>query len=508
MEICGFSRSKQVRLAAAALALVLALTCFTTACQPTPEEEVVVNKGGDILDAVESQKPAATGGPGETAGGSGKKLGDRSFPGHYAYEAKSDNGLLSLVVDADVVLPASGRMPVAMMEAAGFPQEMAKAMVRYLFPDAQPLDNHYVMTKPEIEATILNYRLEIEKWRESDEEHAAEVIGRYEEYVAELEAQYDSAPEERPPATTTDGTYIVASDGSMRLDCGVDGRGHLFVGTGGGVEESSSVSFWNVSANFTLDGVPEVDENFVPGPEYEGKLSLPAADAVALAKGFLEACGRDDAVLTNIYIADDHGTGHYDDYYGPASLYAYYLFFTPTINGTPIGVHARHGASSNGEYDIPWYQECIEFIVGDGGILNINWNEPGRVTEVVSDDADILPFEEAMRRFEANIFQTYGPWCSEAENDYEENIRLDIAVDRIQLGLIRVKQKDKPGQKKGIYLPAYLFYGAAIQSCTFKENGREYRSYMNVSSDLFTGPALVIAINAIDGSVIDILGSY
>lgn len=288
---------------------MLALSALALyACQPTPEKEIVVNKGGDILDAVESQTPAETGNEGEnTAVESENKLKDRSFPGHYSYEAKSENGLLTLMVDADVVLPASGKLPVATMEAAGFSREMAKAMVRCLFPDGLPMDTQYIMTKSDIEARILDYQREIETWRESDEEYAADAIAQYEEYIAELEAEYESAPEERPPATTTDGTYHTMSDGSLRLECSAQGRGHLFVLTG---EAAHGAQIWyvNSTTNFTLDGAPEVDESFVPGKEYEGKLALPAADAIALAEGFLEACGRDDIVLANIYIADDHGT--------------------------------------------------------------------------------------------------------------------------------------------------------------------------------------------------------
>ncbi len=498
--------SRGARLAAAALALVLALTCFTTACQPTPQEEVVVNKGGDILDIVESQKPAESGGPGET--GSGKKLGDRAFPDHYSYEAKSDNGLLTLTVDAEVVLPASGKLPVAAMEATGFPQEMAKAMVRHLFPNGQPMDysSSYVMTRADIEAMILNYRCEIETLRESGGESAANMITQYEGFIAALEEQYDSAPEERPPATTTDGTYHADASGILRLGCSAEGYGNLSVTTGD-KQWADQIWFFNIASNFTLDGAPGVDESFVPGKEYEGKLSISAAGAIKLAEDFLKACGREDIALADIYITDNHGTGHVDDYYGPASHYAYKLFFVPTVCGTPVAVHRNHGANTNGEYDIPWYPECIEFIVGDDGIYEILWFEPGKVTEIVSEDADIIPFEEAMRRFEANIFQTYGPRCPEAENDYEKNIRLDITIKEIRLGLIRVKRKDAPGQKKGLYVPAYLFYGTAIQSHISQEDAQEYHYYLN-SGELFTGPAPVIAINAIDGSVIDVLGSY
>ncbi len=46
---------------------------------------------------------------------------------------------------------------------------------------------------------------------------------------------------------------------------------------------------------------------------------------------------------------------------------------------------------------------------------------------------------------------------------YEKDKRMDITVDEIRLGLMRTKRKDKPGQKLGIYVPAYLFYSLAIR---------------------------------------------
>lgn len=484
---------------AAVLCAALLLSCFVIACQPTPEGDIVVNKSEDILDVVASQPPVK----------SGSKLSDRTFPERYTYEAHSESELLNLYVDAPVVLPASGKLPVATMETGRFSQEAAKGMVRYLYPDALPTDTHYVMTKSDIEHAILDYRKEVEKWRASTETYAADMVAQYEGFIADLEAQYEAAPEERPPETTTDGAYVDNGKGGQRLDCSAEGRGFLFVVAGGtGVHEEAQLWYCNSNTNFVIDGAPEVAQSYAPGPEYRGKLSLPAAEAVKLAQGFLSACGRDDIVLANIYIADNHGTGHVDDYYGPATQYAYKLFFTPTVNGTAVAVHANHGARTYDEYDIPWMPEWIEFLVGDKGILEIQWREPGKVTGIVNEDADIIPFEDAVRRFEANIFQTYAPWCSEEENEYEKDKHMDITISEIRLGLMRVKQKDKIGQKLGVYVPAYLFYGDALQSWTFKTNGKAYKSYRNASSDLFVGPTLVIAINAIDGSVIDIMGSY
>ncbi len=479
--------------------MLLCVLFMLTACQPTPEKDIIVNKSEDILDTVASQPPVE----------SGSKLKDRTFPERYTFEAQNENGLLSLKVDAPVILPASGKLPVATMEAAGFSQEEVKGMVRYLYPDELPTDTYYVRTKSDIEENILDYRREIEKWKSSEDERAAEVIAQYEEFIADLETQYDAAPEERPPQTTTDGTFHEDAKFSLRLDCNSKEHGFLNVISGGRQDNSS---LWyvnaNVQTNFTLDGAPEVAESFVPGSEYEGKLSLAAADAIAMAEGFLSACGREDVVFMNIFIADDHGTGHVDDYYGPASHYAYKLFFTSAVNGTPVAVHSHHGASSDGEYDIPWMPEWIEFIIGDEGILEIQWHEPGKVTGIVSEDADIIPFEEATERFEANIFQTYAPWCSEEESEYEKDKHMDITVNEIRLGLMRTKQKDKPGQRLGVYVPAYLFYGSAIQTMTSKDSGKTYSMYTNASSDLISGPTLVVAINAIDGSVIDIMGSY
>ncbi len=492
-----------VKTAAVLLAGLLIVCCFTTACQPTPEQPIVVNKNKDLVEEVKSEAvetDAETSSPGY--------LGNLILPERYSFSSENEAASLKISVDAQVDKPEADKMPFARVAPMTLTQDMVTGMFNYLFPDEKPIVPREQFTKSEIEEQILHYKKMISNGFDGeplDDEQKAD----FEQGISDLEKEYETAPEEEPEPVICDGTLqkkefkeITCYELNAFLSRPDNDIGtNLFIRTG---NDMSGMSVWytNVDSTFSTDGMVRVREDGELPEAARGKLKLTLSEAVAKADGFFEAAGIDDVKLFAAYVVDNHGTGHVDDNYDPASEYAYRLFYTHTVNGVPVSCHESDSASGN-EYTEPWFYESIEFTISDDGFLEIQWYEPGTVTEVIEEDAKLIDFDTAMQAFENAVTYTYGQYM-----DWGEDAQgtVDVSIDNIQLNLIRIREKDKPGEKAGLYVPAYVFYGSVKQKTEYKNEDYVYEGYMTSSgggNDFYPGPLMVMAVNAIDGSVID-----
>ena len=122
-----------------------------------------------------------------------------------------------------------------------------------------------------------------------------------------------------------------------------------------------------------------------------------------------------------------------------------------------------------------WPEETIELHINDAGIVSFTWNAPIAITETVVDHAALQPFETVRSTFEKMIVMT-------AADPHETQI--DITIDRVTLSYSRISEKDR--FDSGLIVPVWGFIGEC-KNGTYLEKQR----------------GVQMAINAIDGSVID-----
>ena len=133
------------------------------------------------------------------------------------------------------------------------------------------------------------------------------------------------------------------------------------------------------------------------------------------------------------------------------------------------------------------------------GISNIDWQYPVSVDEVIANDVEILPFEEAAAVFEQMAPLVYQGNAAEHEDSSDLVCGYDVNVDRVELNLMRVR--DSGGTRTGLYVPAWVFYGTETQHLDFNDS----------DNDLDTTeatPWIILAVNAVDGTVIDVIAGY
>ncbi len=105
------------------------------------------------------------------------------------------------------------------------------------------------------------------------------------------------------------------------------------------------------------------------------------------------------------------------------------------------------------------------------------------------EDTQLRPFDDVLQIFEKAMQIDLG--------DYIRNGKLegglDISISHIELSYIRIYDSD--AFDSGIAIPAWVFFG---MDCVRYGSGEEYDGT----------PRTIMAINAIDGSVIDVAQGY
>ena len=508
--------SRRGRAAAVLLVCVMLIACFTTACQPTPEEEIVVGKNQDEMLEAAVQTPDDT--KSDTPAFS---ISDMQVPDNYTYSTTGADGKLTVSVDAPVTLPDAGILPTAKVAPGVFTQEMVSGMLDYLFGDTPYYQPDNRMTKDDIQQRILARQQEIAEGKYDDHPEALEDI---QQDIEEWQKQLETAPEQREEPKLSDGTMIQDENrggysidvNSINEDTGYGAGSFLCHNAAeqsepsGGLMERMDESYLYYSDfssedddyyNYTMDGAQRVYSDMDIPDDLAAKLGVTLEDAKQKVQGMLDATGIDDMMCTAAFVIDDHGTGHVDDYSGAASDFAFKLFYTRSVNGVPVLPTSEFAQSGGGEFDYLWIYESLQVIVTDGGIVNINWHSPCEVTEMVTDNTKIIDFDEAAEIFEQKMMTFY-----EARVDMYDLDSLDIDIDSIELGLFRIKQQDTGTDIAGLYVPVWAFYGTVAMAST-DPTGYTYTGYDH-GCDFPDKPYTVLAINAINGSIIDVGVGY
>lgn len=465
------------------IAAMLAAVILFTGCQSTPEQPVVVQKDMEQMleKAQDTQAPAEA----QTL------AGQYGIPERWTQEWSGADGKLTLRVDAPITVPENA-MPVVKVKAEGFSQETATPLFHYFMDGKTAMTNNAgpsVMTKAEIEELILLYKRQIADG--TIEEQQMLTPEEAEEEIKRLEEEYQSAPaataDDEP--TVSDGTmrlceesysngYSVTTEKLYELNVAA-GEERLCVRRPAQENGSLTGSFTythsvNEDSGRFFNGAPRVLPEDAPENE---RPALSPEEAGALCGGVFEAMGVSDVQLAQAYVTGTPGD------------YAYILYYVRTVAGVPTALCTEVFGSSESGVSLPWNYEQIRFLVTDNGIEQINWDSPTATGEVITENSKLLSWQESSEIFETLLFTIYEP---QTEFDGYDR-KIDIKISDIHLSLLRVRENNAQG-RSGFYVPAWLFYG--------EEYIDDYPSVIGVDKHI------VLAVNAVDGSVIDLAQGY
>lgn len=443
--VFGAHRSKApVKILAALLSALLLACCFTTACQPTPSQSPVVNKGGDYLEGIEET-------PFEP----------------YAAESHADrtakrNGI-RMQFDADVIIPETGGYAVYEAERSSFTAAKHMAFIEHFLPNAALVEKP-VWTK---------------------EYYAAEITKAYqfmaltgrslESYIERLKQQMDSAPEN---AKETPLDLSAMANGAHYTAYAPAGENvyACFAGEIGGNDFLyTRDAYCRCYDEMMLAADAELSEQY--GDDFATEPAITEQDAVKLAEQSLTALGIEG--MKPLTCSRMCVYGSVGDIVGRG----WAVTFTRDCGGLTVPYDI--GGSSGNVNDVPalsapWGQEVLTVGIDSAGICYFTLKGACTVTKKLYANVPLLGYDELLDRIENQLFYHHAFSADGVKNPC-------ITVKEIRLCAALVNVADRPNT--GRFIPAF-------------EVAYSYQFTYGDSDDVVKQD-LSMYFNAIDGSYIE-----
>ena len=469
------------------LALLLALFLLA-ACQPTPTEDIVVNKSDGTLEeaiAAEALPPARYEAP-ETL--RLDPFGTETF---------------QVVVDAEVCVPDVERYPIVEVVLRTITADWARDMM-YKMADGKTIhtyQNEVPTTKEQIEGeiTLLQQQLanpDAYLPAGADEQTRAAAEKEWRELLEAWETLYQEAPDTFEPREVdmSDAAFRTASEFRGAVESGKQRETYLSVtawyGVPGGNVEYNNLVDVGMPFHFDMDS-DLTDLNDV---------TISAEEAVQIGLDFLAQLGETDFAPAQIL------AGYCDPEWGtdPIPLeewpQCYQIQFTRSVAGVPATYREEHydgiGADGRERYAPAYPQESIEMDIRDSGVTYMYWSTPSELGRTLNENVTLMPFEQVVERFCDQILYSATPAVEETDSV----IKKTLYIDRIELGMVRALQRGSV--EEWVMVPAWTFFGRTVLQYAGPEPGGYPLNENNEYVSEMPGYSYLI-LNAVDGSVYD-----
>ena len=473
------------------------------------EEAAVVTLAYTTVSQPAQEEVAAA--PVETVGTSGLRYDEVAIPTsplydllgastRYSVELKPTSDVVKIVVDADVYLPDTDKLPTLHVAPRDFTQEEVTKLFNALCGDTVMYKALQQMTRAEVEERIADVEAEMQTATDKDR------IRKLESNLAYWQNELKTAPE-AVPTEVSDGTleerqlgineYLgkyMALDAYEHQENYYTYSGKSFHVHGDTYDKNKKSGYdFPVGANvwYTRDQSFGkylnynlrkwiVDESIVPADAVG--LTMTPAEARQLVETFWADSGFEDMVVSGVYLVcdsphDDYSSTGDDPYMG---CHAYVVTCGQSINGI-LPPPANGG-------DPHWGFESCSFTITDNGIESFNWYSPYAYGDVTTDRSSLLTFDKIDEIFRKMMLVKYD--LTGGSNGLTS---ATYRIDRVALEMSRVT--DRKSSEKGLLIPVWNFYGTFYFTY---DNGHTYGS-----DDREGFPSPLLRINAIDGSIIE-----
>lgn len=464
---------KSAKAGALLLAGAMLVCCFTTACQPTPEEAAVVNRNdGKMQDAIGNSDPAS--------------VRPLDVPEEWAETLSTKLDNLKINVDAEIFGTDLAAYPVAEVTAKSYTEQEISDFINYFAADKKLFD-----ASEETKADVERLLIEAKRGTEIDgvlvpPEPDDPYIKQLEEKLANMQ---DDARKYIEPMLAAIQSGRMAMYAGVELEDGNEAAlsivNNTLDGTGSYICYRQGTYWDPVIAGFN-------DVTLEPPAD------ITAEDAVQQAEKTVQDLGFANLNVYAVFPSKGektNGCGSIKQSY--VSPGGWLVVFTRSVQGMPVvDIQSYTTLSYSGGYDsadnlpayvAPWKPERLLVYVDAKGVQSFSYEGGCTEKSIVRENTQLLSFDEIQQRMAQQMFYRCA-WLAEPAmqqgSAMEGSAAYSVHIGRIELGGALINKKDDP--ETALIVPAWYFY---------------YDVTQEGSEETFNDGVLIL--NAIDGSRIE-----
>lgn len=488
--------------------ILLAALLLFIACQPTPETEIVINKGDNVLE----QKLYATTAPvsdtvslhestadkpdnNRTFEPTAAPISRQVFPDRWDKDGIRLREHATLSIHADVETRADGQYPAYRTKAEPFTEEQVIRFAEILLPRPVELELIEAKTKQELQDELQRYLDDVADWEEwvangkqgdrdetgYDPEEVKKTTDRYMEEIKNAPDTLDVVP------ISDYSSYRIGQRANYRLENGESAT----ISTTKGSKYSLRIS--NRCKRYGYVYYETEYKRDLGDPGFgNDKLWLDTAlsreDAEAMLRRGMEKLGLNDFEIRyaeRATLLDTSDTRN-------VAVSGGWGFELQRSFGYPL-IDISYRASSHLEFGFadglfankPVNEEIIRAFVDENGIEYFLYNGQKKVLQEVNPNVELLPFEDIQRIVENTLSVSYPGWATDAERSFN----LEIYRMALVTQTLRVPDSDDYFE-----VPCWV----VIFDGLF-ERTPEDRAFARNDRD---GEHNAIIINAVDGTIV------
>ena len=440
-------------------------------CQPTPEQDVVVNKGKRTLEEAikEDNTQAAT----------------DQIPADYKDSFSSGSGDVAIAVDAKV-LPVDSPLPVIRVAPHEITAEEVQRWAEVLFDGNTAYEPDVVMTKTELEEQILMLKEKLsnrEALEEAFGDETESTVKLYEEMLASYEQDYQTAPEEREDMLCQWKFHPLAyywdmKEGDMDFDELSDTWALTAVTKEADGMQRSVEATNRKESDYKMNLLWYAHRNTITMQDYTPPYQEMTADeAQAAADETISRLGLDSWTVASV-------AGHSME--APS---AHVVTYTPVLETVPVILGPVIDLQSEDMYAANYEYSSLRVYVVNGEIQAVELTSPMDIVQVENSNVAVLDFEKIYETFQnqMRVAYTRDTFIDPADPSLQ-GASVECKVTQIEQGLFRIKEKNQ--EENFLMVPAWTFRGSVIV------DGSDW------------GEQDFCVINAVDGSVINTAAGY
>ncbi len=430
------------------ISLLIIILMFTTACQPTPEQEVVIGRQDDIIEVASSVPP--------------DQFKEIEAPDHVnnAYDFEK----LSITFDADVIVPKVSAYPVTKVSKRVFSDEDYLALIKQFAGSSNELYSEWTFPKSELLEKIIKAKPYVSTGIVSQD-----TLDIWQE-------QYDNT-DENPQNPLVQLSGLPASKIIPLYAKNNNQVAQVVIARNGNYFSYCKDPFFLSIAPASLYEDSDFDENADTIEHFKwmqpGESDISQKDAYELALSYVNELNMG----LELYSAEPCTVieGLVDKSVG------WRFVFTRKISGLQMPYQdfvAYLNPDALPSCGAPWEPEMCRMVIDENGLVTFAWHGASKLSDVNAESIELKPFDFIQSRIADQLKFIHS-------NPIRNDVGADIKITKISLGTSLISVKDEPDA--GIYVPSwYVDY------------------YIKWSDeDSYNNELNTVILNAIDGSYIE-----